>query len=331
MLANSDGHYGNCLVYEQQQRILVIPDGDVQQARSSPMWQHALTVAQQHLAASMDQQRESSVVISRFVEVDDSPGLSVVIVDGQVESLGWNSQLQAPGSTACVGTSPYQPKNAALAGLQQVAEAQTVAGFEALLRQAAHRCGLDFASLRGVANLDLMLPGPRERQLQQRSGRAPAIYLAECNPRWTNYSDALLTILAVKRQPARIRAMRTGIQEGLATVDRYPLPPTVEPQRVRDELVRRDASFRQAGISIICRVTHNPMSFICAGDVKQAQQEVARLLARLATTTTWAGACEEREVENQREEEEEASKARESSFAKNGEARTCRPDVREKP
>ena len=108
--AESDGHYGSCLVYEHQQRILVIPDGDVQQARSSPTWQQALTMAQQHLTASMDQQRESSIVISRFVEIDDSPGLSVIIVDGQVESLGWNSQLQAPGSTACVGTSPYQPK-----------------------------------------------------------------------------------------------------------------------------------------------------------------------------------------------------------------------------
>jgi hypothetical protein len=50
----SDGHYGNCLVYEQQQRILVVPDGDVQRACSSSTWQHALRVAQQHVAASMD-------------------------------------------------------------------------------------------------------------------------------------------------------------------------------------------------------------------------------------------------------------------------------------
>src|SRR5258708_5824281 len=224
--AESDGHYGSCLVYEHQQRILVVPDGDMQQARSSSTWQHALTVAQRHLAASMNQQQESRVVISRFVEVADSPGLSFVIVDGQIASLGWNSQLQAPGSTACVGTSPYQPKNAALACLQQVAEAQTVAGFEALLRQTAHLCGLDFASLRGVANLDLMLPGPREQQLQLRRGRAPAIYLAECNPRWTNYTDALLTILAVKRQTPTISTLLTPIQKGLATVHCSSLPQT---------------------------------------------------------------------------------------------------------
>jgi hypothetical protein len=33
------------------------------------------------------------------------------------------------------------------------------------------------------------------------------------------------------------------------------------------------------------------MGFIFAGNVKQAQHEVANLLARLATTTIWAGAC----------------------------------------
>jgi hypothetical protein len=33
-------------------------------------------------------------------------------------------------------------------------------------------------------------------------------------------------------------------------------------------------------------MTHNPMGFIFAGNVKQAQQEVARLLAQLVTTTS---------------------------------------------
>ena len=288
--AESDGHYGSCLVYEHQQRILIVPDGDVQQVRSASTWPHAFSMAQQHLAASINQERESRVLISRFVEVADTPGLSVVILNGQVFSLGWNSQLQASGSTACVGTSPFQPANAMLARLQQAAEAQTAASFETLLRQTAQRCGLAFASVRGVANLDLMLPGPQEQQLQQRRGRPPTIYVAECNPRSTNYTDALLTILAVKRQLPTISALRSAIREGLAAVDRYPLPPTIEPERLRDELLGHDRAFKHAGISIICRMAHNPMGFIFAGDVKRAQQEVAVLLAQLAMTTTWAGA-----------------------------------------
>ncbi len=286
--AESDGHYGSCLVYEHQRRILIIPDGDIQQVQCSPTWQHAFILAQEHLRACMDQQQENRVVISRFVDVADSPGLSVVILDGQIESLGWNSQLQVAGSTACVGTGSYQPKNAVSAHLQQVTEEQTVACFEALLKEVAYRCGLDFSSLRGVANLDLMLPGPQEQELQRRRGRSPAIYLAECNPRWTNYTDALLTILAVKQQPSTIRALRTTIQEGLATVDCYPLPPGVEPERLRDELLRRDLVFRQAGISIICRMAQNPMGLIFAGNVKQARQEVVRLLEQLSRTTRWA-------------------------------------------
>jgi hypothetical protein len=239
----------------------------------------------------MNLQLESRVVISRCIEVADSPGLSVVILEGQVFSLGWNGQLQRPGSTTCVGTSSYQPKSPALACLQEAVEARTAVCFEAILRQTAHRCGLDFAGLRGVANLDLMLPGPREQLLQHKRGHPPAIYLAECNPRWTNYTDALLTLLAVNRTPPTISTLRAVIGQGLWTVDDYPLPPMIEPQRVRDELLRRQEAFRRAGLDIICRMTRNPMGFIFAGQVKQAQQEVATLLVRLATTTFSAGVC----------------------------------------
>jgi hypothetical protein len=283
--AESDGHYGSCLVYEQQQGILIVPDGDVQRARSASTWLHAFSIAQQHLEACMNQQRESRVLISRFIDVAASPGLSVVILNGQVESLGWNSQLQAPGSTACVGTSPFQPANAMQADLQQATEAQTTVYFEIILRQTAQRCGLDFASVCGVANLDLMLPGPWEQQLQRSRGCSPVLYVAECNPRWTNYTDALMTILAVKRQSPTISALRSVIRAGLATIDRYPLSPDIEPERIRAELLKRDAAFRQAGMSIICRMARNPMGFIFAGDVKKAELEVARLLAQLATTT----------------------------------------------
>lgn len=305
--AESDGNYGSCLLYEKQGRILLILNGDVQEACSYPTWQQALTVAQYHLASTMDQDKENRVVISRFIEVADSPGLSAVILNGQVSSLGWNGQLQEPGCTACVGTSSYQPKNAATARMQRTAEAQTVSCLEALLRRTASLCDLDFTSLRGVANLDFMLPGPKEERLRKNLGRPPAIYLAECNPRWTNYTDALLTVLAVKRQAPTISALRTAIQEGIATVDHYPLPPSVDPERVRDELLRRDDDLRQAGIGIICRMTRNPMGFIFTGNTKQAQQELVRLLSRLGTTTSWGCPCGRKEVQGQRQEEEEAS------------------------
>jgi hypothetical protein len=292
--AEADGQNGSCLVRQSQHRVLFVPDGHVQLARSYLTWQQALKAAQEHLASSMDPEKENRVVISRLLDVADSPGLSVVIMNGQVVSLGWNAQLQEPWSTACVGTSPYQPKNAMMARVQQEAEAQTAVLFETLLRETAQRCGLDFASLRGVANLDLMLPGPQEQMLQQKRGRSPALYLAECNPRWTNYTDALLTVVAVKREAPSINALQTVIQQGMAAVDYYPLPSSIEPERVRDELLRHHETLSQAGISIICRMTRNPMGFIFAGPVEQARQALAQGLESLTTTTTWAGACDER-------------------------------------
>jgi hypothetical protein len=65
--AESDGHYGSCLVYEHQQRILIIPDGDMQRVQRSPTWQHAFILAQKHLMASMDQQQENRVVMSALL------------------------------------------------------------------------------------------------------------------------------------------------------------------------------------------------------------------------------------------------------------------------
>ena len=128
--AESDGNYGCCLVYEQKNLVRVIPNGEVDHAAYYASWDEALTASQKHLAASMNQQKETRVVISRYLDMADSPGMSVVIMNGQVESLGWNGQLQKDGSKACIGTSTYRPANASLARLQQQYEGQTLAYFD---------------------------------------------------------------------------------------------------------------------------------------------------------------------------------------------------------
>ncbi len=122
--AESDGNYGCCLVYEKDDLIIVVPDGDAEHAEYYTNWNEALAVSQKHLAATMNPQREARIVISRFLDMADSPGMSVVIIDGRVESLRWNGQLQKKGSKACIGTSTYTPKNAYLSRLQQEYEDQ---------------------------------------------------------------------------------------------------------------------------------------------------------------------------------------------------------------
>ena len=222
------------------------------------------------------------VVISRYIDVADSPGMSVVIMDDRVESLGWNGQLQKPGSKACVGTSTYTPNTVYMQSMQQAYEEKTTAFFEALLRSTAQRCGIDFASLRGVANLDIMIPGELERRLQRARKQPEGNYLAECNPRWTNYTDAIMTVLGVNRKEQTIYNMKEVIQAGICTIDKHSLPEGLDPQSVRACIAERDAVLQQDGTRIICRMAKNPMGLIFVGDVARAQQEVNEMLLRLS-------------------------------------------------
>ena len=279
--AESDGNYGCCLVYEQHKRVKVVPNGDATQAVYFSSWKEALAVSQRHLTDTMDQEKETRIVISRYVDMVDSPGMSVVILNGRIESLGWNGQLQLNGSKACVGTSSYKPANSSLERLQYRYEGQTLAYFEVILRRAAQKCGVDFTSIRGVANIDIMLPSDLEELLQQKRGNKPTLYVAECNPRWTNYTDAIMAIIGVNRKIQTINNMKTVIQEGIATFDKFYLPDEIDVQEVRECIFQKDEELQQSGTRIICRMAKKPMGLIFAGDINKAQQAVESIIPLL--------------------------------------------------
>ncbi|MBV9691796.1 MAG: hypothetical protein JO202_19025 [Ktedonobacteraceae bacterium] len=281
--AESDGNYGCCLVYENEAGIVVVQDGNAERAQSYSQWHEALAMSQQHLAATMNLQKETRIVISRYVDLLDSPGMSVVILNGQVESLRWNGQVQKKGSRACVGTSTYAPTRACLRRMQQQYEDQTAASFELFLRRTASKYGIDFACIRGVANVDILLPGELEERLQRQRKQPAMNYLAECNPRWTNYTDAIMTMLGVSRREQTISNMRAVIREGILAIDKYPLPGNVDPRNMREAVFEKDEILKQDGTRIICRMAKNPMGFIFAGNIQQAQQEVAALSTKLST------------------------------------------------
>ncbi len=281
--AEEDGNYGCCLVYENAGRVIVVQDGDADHAQYYTRWQEALAISQEHLAATMNVQKEARVVISRYIDFADSPGMSVVILENQVESLGWNGQLQKPGSKACIGTSTYIPNNAYMQRMQQAYEEKTAAFFEALLRKTAQQCGVEFASIRGVANLDIMIPGELEKRLQQQRKQPEGNYLAECNPRWTNYTDAIMTVLGANRKEQTTYNMKATIAAGICSIDKHPLPENVDPQHVRARIAEKDAVLKQEGTRIICRMAKNPMGLIFAGDLARAQQEINTMLTLLAT------------------------------------------------
>jgi len=283
--AESDGNFGCCLVYENHHGVIVVPNGEAEHALCCAHWQEALALSQQHLADTMNPQKETRIVISRYIDFEDSPGMSVVIMDDHVESLGWNGQLQKEGSKACVGTSTYLPKNPHLQRLQQQYEEQTAAFFDMFLRKTAQKCDVNFASIRGVANLDIMIPGAMEQRVQKRRKQLAAHhlhYLAECNPRWTNYTDAIMTVLGANRKEQTIYNMKEVIQKGICTFDKYPLPGKLDPQVVRACIADRDSVLQRDGTRVICRMAKNPMGLILAGDVNQAEQEVQSILATLS-------------------------------------------------
>jgi hypothetical protein len=280
--AESDGNFGSCIVYEQRGLVNVVPDGDVLHVTGYQTWEEALAVVCATLDATMNQQKEDRVVISRLIDLLDSPGLSAVIIDGQFESLRWNGQLQQPGSKACVGTSTYVPKDDTLARIQQEYEDCTAQALALLLHKTAEHCGIDFSTCRGLANIDIIIPGPLEVALQRSRGMQPLPYIAECNPRWTNYTDAIMTALGVNREAQTVGNMKTVIEKGIMTIDKYYLPQHVDPRVVRDSIWQRDDVLKREGTRVICRMTKNPMGFIFTGDTQRAQQEVAAVIRQLA-------------------------------------------------
>src|SRR6266566_7610570 len=177
-------------------------------------------------------------------------------------------------------------KNAYMQRMQQEYEEQTAVFFEALLRWTAQQCSVEFASIRGVANLDIMIPGELEKRLRIRRKQPVGNYLAECNPRWTNYTDAIMTILGANRREQTIYNMKAAVSAGICTIDKHPLPANVDPQSVRACITERDDVLKQEGTRIICRMAKNPIGLIFAGDVKKAQQELASIVHLLASKKT---------------------------------------------
>ncbi len=279
--SDEDGNYGCSLAYERGGFIIVVPNGDMENAKLYGNWDEALASSERILDAAMDQEKEPRVVISRYIDTIDSPGMSAVILDGKIHSLGWNGQLQAIGSKACIGTSSYKPVNTYLRKVQKAFEDQTSELFETFLRKVALMCKVDLNKIAGVTNIDMMLPSEKEKELQRNRGQKVDFYFAECNPRWTNYTDAILTIIGVNRQKQTIRNMKKVIKDGIYTIDKYPLPRAVDPRLVRQFIFEKDKLLKKDGTRIICRMAKRPMGVILAGDIMRGEQEMENIVQSL--------------------------------------------------
>ncbi|GCE08394.1 hypothetical protein [Dictyobacter aurantiacus] len=280
--SESDGNFGSSLLYSDQNTVHLIPNGDADLMQNYRGWREALEAAQAILLDTMDPEKETRVVMSRCIDFSDSPGMSVVIMNGQIETLRWNGQLQEKGSKACIGTGNYQPKNKAIARLQKRYEDQTIAYFEQILRRTAERCGYDFTTLRGVANIDIMIPSPLEAELQKRRGQPSAFYVAESNPRWTNFTDAILNVIGANRLQPTVNTMRATISNRIQAVDKYYIPQQIDPRQLRARIADKDEELKASGTRIICRMAKHPMGIIFAGDIERAKHELAGIVQHMA-------------------------------------------------
>src|SRR5947199_9714258 len=110
-----------------------------------------------------------------------------------------------------------------------------------------------------------MIPGELERHLQRQRKQSAVNYLAECNPRWTNYTDAIMTVLGANRKEQTIYNMKEVIQEGICTFDKYPLPGKLDPQVVRACIADRDSVLQRDGKRVISSMAKNRMGLLQTG------------------------------------------------------------------
>ncbi len=279
--AESDGNFGAGVVREENGHVLFMPDGKMEGASRHPTFNSALARSQEYMRSTMNSVKEKRVVVSRLIDLADSPGMSVAVLDGQVISLGWNGQIIKDG-TACVGTSTYRPKDEYLQQIQEENEEKTAGAFSVLLSQLTKGQGIDLQTVRGIANIDIMIPGERERELQRKRGGDPHLYVAESNPRYTNMTDGVLTAVAAQRLPQTVRSMRVVTAAGIVSEDKYALPAGVDPKAVRDEIYKSDLKLKEEGTRVIARMTVAPMGVIFLGNTELARRELTNVVHKLA-------------------------------------------------
>lgn len=277
--AMSDGNYGGCWVRQDpDNKFTIAPEGHPSETRYSDPHQ-ALSAVQQYMRKGMNEQVNNQVVMSRLIDLADSPGMSLIFVNGIAHSLGWNGQVKQ--GSACVGTSSYITPSPELKRVHQENEDRTAQAFETFITQMCLRHNIDPRTLNCAVNVDWMIPSPAESELQRRLGKTPQITVAEINPRFTNWTDALMLVLWAESLPKTIESLHGVIRQGVLTADKYPvpIPPQMSVSQLRDEVYELDRRLSGDGTRVLLRMPDTPHAgIVFAGDINQAQTELNNIL-----------------------------------------------------
>lgn len=276
-----DGNYGAGVVKAHKNKIIFLPDGNDNYPQEFDTWKDAIIACAGHIRSTMNISKEKRVIISRLIESVDSPGMSMAIMDGEITSLGLNSQLQSDG-TACIGTGTYKPKSAELRAKKRKIEEETLNAFKKFIIDQSADLGIKFDEINAFINIDLIIPGRFEIELQKKRFGNTFNYISESNPRFTNWTDAVLSGVAAQGEKQTIASMQKIIKLGIEAEDKVKLPQNLEPGAVRDEICKKDLQLQKSGTRIIARMTQNPMGIIYMGDIPAARRELDKIIMKLS-------------------------------------------------
>lgn len=259
--AESDGGYGNAELFENGKSITVICNGEAKDAVDFSKWNEALEYAKGAIVASVDSSTlDKRVVLSRRIDIEASPGLSIFIKDGEYYSLGWNSNVQqSDHGKASVGTTTFKPNSEYARRVQEIHEEKTARQLATLVWETAKATTTQGNEITGFVNLDMLIPGALERRYLQLKGRgSDLVYFCEVNPRLTNWTDALLLTLWVTQGKQTFEAMYSAAKRGVLTLDKVPVR-SKNPQILRDRVLAADQELaEQYDSRLILRMPKTP-------------------------------------------------------------------------
>ncbi|MBA3723489.1 MAG: hypothetical protein H0W89_01170 [Candidatus Levybacteria bacterium] len=246
----SDGGYGSFNIQQKNGEIRLETD-DKKKRPPYTTWEDALHDAQAFMIKESADNADATIVLSRALNLKEVPGLSMHFMDGEVLPLGFNAQILDAQTKACIGTSTYEPTDPKLRNKRKEFEERITHGGKDFVHTIAREKGIDINTLRGWINFDAMFPGDEEQEVQKRIVSAmkartlssslqnklihygqlekPSEYfLAESNPRRTNFIEATDEVLLVGNLPQTVASMREIIEHGILAEDNYNLPKGVK-------------------------------------------------------------------------------------------------------
>jgi hypothetical protein len=299
--ALSDGNYAMAAViqathdltwrrrYIKRGQFMLKPNGKADQLEIFDRAEDALARVRDHIQHENNMSVDDRVVITRFLDIDISPGLSAAVVRGQAHMMAFNGQYMAPGDTACTGTTTFAtavgPERSHSVTQAYLAQSQALLGgiLERFFIQE------DVNALYAMLNMDVMVVGGLEAELYERAlahpqgGRylsavgacdeayAPRIYppdtvlFAEINPRDTNWSLAMKATLQLLGLPCTVenlQAVSYGHEVQVLTRDHWRLPEGLDLQTARDLLLDYHHDLQAQDEGFVLRMSDNPAGII---------------------------------------------------------------------